>query len=92
MKQIEDLACKQADTVGKILSVPPQIWSEIEQYRIARNEALAFDDDTNLPLVEDLSQRWQTEAMNLARWLSAQFPDDERPKAVGACRGAHHGK
>ncbi|QCY09387.1 hypothetical protein [Pseudomonas sp. MPC6] len=70
--------------MGRILSVPPQIWSDIEQYRIARNEALAFNDDTNLPLVEDLSQRWQTEAMNLARWLSAQFPDDELPKGVNS--------
>nr|ARJ57896.1 hypothetical protein [Pseudomonas fluorescens] len=84
MKQIEDLASKQADAVGRILSVPPQIWMDIEQYRIARNEALAFNDDSNLPLVEDVSQRWQTEAMNLARWLSAQFPDDERPKGVNS--------
>ncbi|KPC31082.1 Uncharacterized protein ABJ99_4898 [Pseudomonas syringae pv. cilantro] len=39
---------------------------------------MAFNDDSNLPLVEELSQQWQTEAMILARWLSAQFPQDDR--------------
>ena len=78
MKQIGDLASKQSEAGGQMLSIPPKLMIDIEQYRIARNEALAFNDDNNLPLVEELSQRWQTEAMNLARWLSAQFPDDER--------------
>ncbi|WP_156088692.1 hypothetical protein [Pseudomonas viridiflava] len=78
MKQIEELASKQLEAGGLILALPPKVMHDIEQYRIARNEALACNDDNNLPLVEELSQRWQTEAMNLARWLSAQFPDDER--------------
>lgn len=78
MKQIEELANKQLEAGGLILALPPKVMLDIEQYRIARNEALACNDDNNLPLVEELSQRWQTEAMNLARWLSAQFPDDER--------------
>ncbi|EFW77685.1 hypothetical protein PsgB076_27550 [Pseudomonas savastanoi pv. glycinea str. B076] len=78
MKQIEELASKQLEAGGLILTLPPKVMLDIEQYRIARNEALACNDDNNLPLVEELSQRWQTEAMNLARWLSAQFPDDER--------------
>lgn len=78
MKQIEELASKQLEAGGLILALPPKVMLDIEQYRIARNEALACNDDNNLPLVEELSQRWQTEAMNLARWLSAQFPDDER--------------
>ena len=79
MKQIEDPASTELEAGGLILSVPPKIMLDIEQYRIARNEALAFNDDSNLPLVEELSQRWQTEAMNLARWLSAQFPQDKSP-------------
>lgn len=78
MKQIEELANKQLEAGGLILALPPKVMLDIEQYRIARNEALACNDDNNLLLVEELSQRWQTEAMNLARWLSAQFPDDER--------------
>lgn len=78
MKQIEDLASKQSETGGLVLSIPPKVMLDIEQYRNARNEALAFNDDGNLSLVEELSQRWQTEAMTLARWLSAQFPNDER--------------
>ncbi|MBJ2248897.1 hypothetical protein AB4P91_27710 (plasmid) [Pseudomonas sp. B21128] len=78
MKQIEELASKQLEAGGLILALPPKVMLDIEQYRIARNEALACNDDNNLLLVEELSQRWQTEAMNLARWLSAQFPDDER--------------
>lgn len=78
MKQIEDLASKQSEAGGLVLALPSKVMLDIEQYRIARNEALACNDDNNLPLVEELSQRWQTEAMNLARWLSAQFPDDER--------------
>lgn len=78
MKQIEELASKQLEAGELILALPPKVMLDIEQYRIARNEALACNDDNNLPLVEELSQRWQTEAMNLARWLSAQFPDDER--------------
>jgi hypothetical protein len=78
MKQVEDLASKQTKAEGLVLSVPPKVMLDIEQYRNARNEALAFNDDSNLSLVEELSQRWQTEAMTLARWLSAQFPDDER--------------
>lgn len=78
MKQIEELASKQLEAGGLILALPPKVMLDIEQYRIARNEALACNDDNNLPLLEELSQRWQTEAMNLARWLSAQFPDDER--------------
>ncbi|MDH4603782.1 MULTISPECIES: hypothetical protein [Pseudomonas] len=77
MKEIEDLASKQSKAEGLVLSVPPKVMLDIEQYRNARNEALAFNDDSNLSLVEELSQRWQTEAMTLARWLSAQFPDDE---------------
>ena len=76
MKQIEELASKQLEAGGLILALPPKVMLDIEQYRIARNEALACNDDNNLLLVEELSQRWQTEAMNLARWLSAQFPDD----------------
>ncbi|RMR16826.1 hypothetical protein ALP90_200179 [Pseudomonas amygdali pv. ulmi] len=78
MKQITDLASNHARALGRVLPISPQVMDDIEQYRIARNEALAFNDDSNLPLVEELSQRWQTEAMNLARWLSAQFPDDEQ--------------
>ncbi|RMN07299.1 MULTISPECIES: hypothetical protein [Pseudomonas syringae group] len=78
MNQIEDLAHKQIAMMGQTLSVPTQIMAQIEQYRTARNEALAFNDDSNLPLVEELSQQWQTEAMILARWLSAQFPQDDR--------------
>ena len=78
MKQIEELASKQLEAGGLILALPSKVMLDIEQYRIARNEALACNDDNNLLLVEELSQRWQTEAMNLARWLSAQFPDDER--------------
>lgn len=78
MKQIEDLASKQSKAEGLVLSVPPKVMLDIEQYRNARNEALSFNDDSNISLVEELSQRWQTEAMTLARWLSAQFPDDER--------------
>lgn len=78
MKQIEELASKQLEAGELILALPPKVMLDIEQYRIARNEALACNDDNNLTLVEELSQRWQTEAMNLARWLSAQFPDDER--------------
>lgn len=78
MKQIEDFASKRSEAGGLILSVPAKVMFDIEQYRNARNEALAFDDENNLSLVEELSQRWQTEAMTLARWLSAQFPDDEQ--------------
>jgi len=78
MKQIEEVASKQLEAGGLILALPPKVMLDIEQYRIARNEALACNDDNNLLLVEELSQRWQTEAMNLARWVSAQFPDDER--------------
>ncbi|KAA8704136.1 hypothetical protein [Pseudomonas cannabina] len=78
MKQLEDLACQQSEAKRLILALSPNLMLDIEQYRIARNEALACNDDNNLPLLEELSQRWQTEAMNLARWLSAQFPGDER--------------
>jgi hypothetical protein len=78
MEQSEDLASKQSKAEGLVLSVPPEVMLDIEQYRNARNEALAINDDRNLSLVEELSQRWQTEAMTLARWLSAQLPDDKR--------------